>query len=114
MRGAGAARRMGDDVALADRERLLADPHLALAFEDEEHLLVDAMVVERPGALARRHHGEVVAELLRADAPPDVADLRLEFLRRVPAPGAVGAVADLAEFDVGHVEDRLRHDRFRC
>jgi hypothetical protein len=41
------------------------------------------MIVERPGALAGRHDGQIVAELLRADAPGDVADLRGEFLRGV-------------------------------
>ena len=110
VRGLRAAGRMRDDVALFDWERLRADPHLALAFEHDEHLLVDAMIVERPGALAGRHHGQIAAELLRAEPPADVADLRGKFLRRFLRAGKVGAVANLAEFDVGDVQDRLRHE----
>jgi hypothetical protein len=103
------AGRVRNDIALLDGKRVWTDPHLALAFEHDEHLFVDAMIVERPGALARRHHGQVAAELLRADAPADVADLRGEFLRRFLRARTIGTVANFAKFDVSDVQDRYWH-----
>src|SRR5205823_13896656 len=63
VRGLHAADRAGDDVAFADRVRGRADPHLARAFEDEEHLLVGEVVVEGEGALAGRRSEEHTSEL---------------------------------------------------
>src|SRR5882724_1374482 len=86
------------------------NPHLALAVEHDEHLLVDAMIMERPGALAGRHHGQVAAELLRAEPPSDVADPRGKFLGCFLRAGKIGTVANLAEFDVGDAQNRLWHN----
>src|SRR6185295_15042872 len=110
MGGFSPAGRMGDNVTLPDGMRLLADPHLTLALKHDEHFLIDAMVVEWPGAFAGRHDGQVAPELLRANPAADVANPGGEFLRRMFRTG--GAVADLAEFDISDVEDGLRHGGF--
>src|SRR4029079_8424850 len=82
VRGLRTAGGTGNDVAAADRIALSADPHLTRPFEDEEHLLLHAMAVERKRAFSRRHRGHVVAELLRADLRRDLADAGIESLRR--------------------------------
>src|SRR5207245_1531501 len=67
------AGRTGDDVAGTDRECLGSDAHFTRALDDVEHFLLDAMTVEGIRALSRRHGGQVVAELLRADFRRDHA-----------------------------------------
>src|SRR5882672_1110220 len=93
------ARRTGDEVAAPERMTPGADAQFAFAFEHEEHLLVDAVVVQRKGALAGRQDRDVVAELARADARRNLSELRGETL----------AVTPVLEFDVVEVEDRMRH-----
>ena len=70
MRDLRAAGRAGDDVVLAQRVALVAEAQFALAFEDEEHLLLAAMIVKGALHLAGRQDRQVVAELLRADMSP--------------------------------------------
>src|SRR5215470_16746039 len=82
VRGLRPAGRTGDDVAGTDREGLGSDAHFTGALDDVEHFLVDAMAVEGIGALSGRHRGQVVAELLRADARGDHADARFVALGR--------------------------------
>src|ERR1700752_4454566 len=72
------ARWAGDDVVLAQRVLLIAEAEQPLSFENEEHLLLHAMVVEGADLLAGRADGQVVAELLRADLLADHAILALE------------------------------------
>src|SRR5882724_1391407 len=69
------------------------------------------MIVKRPGAMAGLNHGDVAAEFLRTDAPSDIAELGLEFFRRILAGRYVRAVTDTTQFDIGDVDDRLRHVR---
>src|SRR5262249_41207847 len=69
-------RRAGDHVVLADRIALVAEAQLALALEDQEHLLLAAVAVERALHLAGRQDREVVAELAGADAAADRAAAR--------------------------------------
>src|SRR5262249_48147018 len=57
------ARGAGNHVVLADRIALVAEAQLAFALEDQEHLLVAMVVVERALHLAGRQDREVVAEL---------------------------------------------------
>ncbi len=56
------------------RVALVAHAQLAAALQDEEHLLVGMVVVQREGALARRHRGDVVAQHPRTDARADHAN----------------------------------------
>src|SRR5690349_403469 len=67
MRRVGTADRAADDVARADLARLLAIAQRAAAGDDEEHLLLRAMAVERAAALARRQHIVGIAKLPRAE-----------------------------------------------
>src|ERR671931_371991 len=101
------AGRAGDDVAGADREGLGSDADLAPALDDEEHLLLHAVAVEWIRALPRRHRGQVVAELLRADLRRDHADARFETLGR----GAGRRVLrrPRLQLDLGDIDDVLRH-----
>src|SRR6185436_4144259 len=105
---------MRNDVTLFDREGLVANPYFALAFENEKHLLVDAMIMKWPSALARGHDGQIIAELLRTDAPSNVADLRGKFLRGIFRARNVRTVADLAKLDIGKIEDGFWHDGSLC
>jgi hypothetical protein len=77
----------------------VAEAQLALAFEDQEHFLLGMMIVEWALRLARRQHGEVVAELARTDARRDLA-----------APGRVEAIVfDVVELDVVEIHQRFVH-----
>src|SRR6187551_1385060 len=74
----GTAGRAGDEISLPDRVALLAHAQFAAALQDEEHLFVGMMIVEREGALAWRHGGDVVAQHPRADARAHRAAARTE------------------------------------
>src|SRR5262249_40689810 len=103
------ARRTRDDIPRSDRMAFGADPYLALAGENEEHLLVDAVIVEREGPLAGRHGCHIVSELPRAEPPADVAEARLELVRRMFCARRSRALAPIAKFDVGNIENRVAH-----
>src|SRR6185312_11905952 len=110
MRGLGPARWTGDHIATLHRVALGADDELALAFEDKEHLLVDAVTVARKSAFARRHDGEVVAELLRANLGRDRAEPRFIALIGPRHADRLAVMADLTEFgEIGDIEDRTGH-----
>ena len=103
------ARRTGDHIAAAHRERFRADAHAPTALENEEHLFVDAMVVERECALARRHGRDVVAELAGAETPSDLPRARVEALRGIARSGI--RRGPRRQLDVGDVDDSLCHIR---
>src|SRR5688500_10807184 len=79
VRGLGPADRAADDVAGADPARLGAVAQHPAARDDEEHLFLRAMAVERTGALARRHDVVRAAELARAEERPDARAARSVF-----------------------------------
>ena len=56
MGGLRATRRTRDDVAGYDLMTFVPNPHLTTALDDEEHLLVDVVIVARKSPLARRQH----------------------------------------------------------
>ena len=60
-----------DDIVRAKGVALVAKAKLALAFEDEEQLLLRVVAMERALRLAGRQNGEIIAELLRADMIAD-------------------------------------------
>src|SRR5262249_39653797 len=111
---------------------LLADPHLAHTFQNEERLFVHPVAMRRPAALARRNDDQTIAELLRADLARDVAELSFEFFRcrrraRLRRGSAVPKVAklNLVDIDDGAVHavslfdcrssfDRLRMTAILC
>src|SRR5215211_5982885 len=95
-----AARRRADEIAAAQRMRLVAHPIFARPGEDEEHLVDDVVAVERERALAGWHHVNGAAEPGQADQRPDATPLDGEFL----AMGAVhhGHVVNIDDRLVGH------------
>src|SRR6516225_3235552 len=70
----------GDNVAHANGVRCLSNSNFSVAPQHEEHLFVDPVIVKRPCALARWDDGNVISELLRADALPDRSPLQVEAL----------------------------------
>src|SRR5919106_5817772 len=76
VRNLRAAGRAGDHVVLADRVSLIAEAQLALALDDQEHLLFAVMTVKGTLHLARRQDRQIVAELVGADVIADLASLR--------------------------------------
>src|SRR5215475_5580984 len=67
------SRRACDHIVFADRISLVTEAQLALPLDDQKHLLFAVVAVERTLNLARRQHRKVVAELLGADMPADLA-----------------------------------------
>src|SRR5690242_499794 len=113
VRGFRTAGGAGDDVAGADRVALGAIAQLAAAFEDDEHLLFGAVTVERAGALARRHHGEVAAQLARADTAGDLTPAQVVAFGggALWQAGGDRRVGGGLHHHVGKVEDRSGHAR---
>src|SRR6187551_335164 len=74
----GTAGRTGDEIPLPDRVALLAHAQFAAALQDEEHLFIGVMIVERKGALAWRHGGNVVAQRARTNTGADRTAARAE------------------------------------
>ena len=51
----GTASRCTNNVTFCYGEGLLSDPNQALPLQDEEHLFIDPVAVERPGTIAGIH-----------------------------------------------------------
>src|SRR6476661_734581 len=108
MRGLRAARRTGHHVSGTHRMNRVPDVQLAFAFEYEEHLLVDSMVVSGEGALARRNGCNVIAELLRAELARNLGHARrVAFRRSARRRKTRGKRLHL---DVVDVDDGARHE----
>src|SRR6185312_12645353 len=107
VRGFRATGRAGDDVAGAQRVARVAVAQFAAAFEDEEHLLFHAVVVERTVAFARCHHGEVVAEFAGADAAGDLAPADV-VVRSVFAGGCHRGI-DCPDVELVEIDDVFVH-----
>jgi len=84
---------------LAQRITLLAKPQLALAFQDQEHFLFAVMAVKRALHLARRHDGQIVAQVPRTDMAADRAAHR----------GVDAILLDIVERDLIQVHHWLDH-----
>ena len=97
MRDFRSARRAGDDVVLAQGIAFVSEAQFTLAFEDEEHLLLAAMIVKRALHLAGRHECEVVAKLLRANVNADRGALR----------GITAVLLDIVEYGLIEIHHRL-------
>lgn len=89
--------RAGDHVVPADRVAAVAEAWFALAFQDQEYLLLAMVAVERAVHLAGRQDSQVVAELARADVVADPAT----------AGGVDAVVLDVVELDLIEVHDGL-------
>src|SRR6476469_7362201 len=76
----GLACRGREHVAGFDRKRLLAESVLALARENEEHLVGYVMRMERKSALAGRHYVQCTTQTGHADERSDAAPSDLETL----------------------------------
>ncbi len=100
----GTTRRAGDHVVLPDRVARVAEAQLALALQDQEHLLLAVVAVERALGLAGGHDRQVVAELPGSDVIADLA-----------ATGSVEAVLlHVVERDLIEVHDGLGHAVLHC
>src|SRR5258706_15951074 len=97
VRGVGPADRAADDIARADLAGFGAVAQRARARDDEEHLFLGTMTVERAAALARRQHVVGIAEMARAEQRADARRAPLELV----APGAV------LELELVEVDDVL-------
>src|SRR6266849_3293604 len=80
VRDVGTATRSADEVAFAQRIFRGPETQLPFAFENEEHLLVGVVIVERESALAGRNRGDVVSKLQRAERRADRRDPGLELV----------------------------------
>jgi hypothetical protein len=85
----------------------IANTDLAFALQDEEHLLVDAMAVERKRAFAGRHHSQVVSEVLGADLPADLRDAAPKAFRRLRNSALRRHLGARHRFEIGDVDDRM-------
>src|SRR5205823_13260115 len=94
-----AAHRTAYDVARADAARLLAIAQHPGPRDDEEHLLLRAVAVERAAALARRQHVVRVAERTRAKQRTDARRMPFELV----APRAVLELQVIKIDDVLHL-----------
>ena len=102
-------RRARDDVTCADRVSSIAEAELALAFDDEEHLFVDAVAVERKRALAWRKNGQVVAEFRCAQLSAGEPDARLIAVARLASSRNGQAVPPGLKLEGVDVEDARCH-----
>jgi hypothetical protein len=109
VRRLGPARRARDHVAGAQRPGVAAEAQLPRAFDDVEHLLVEAVVVEGEGALARRQHGHVVAQLFRTERRRERRHPAAEALLGHGAALAARHLGQVEVLRIGDVQDRSRH-----
>src|SRR2546428_1799735 len=99
MRGVRPADRAADEVARADLARLLAIAQRTGARDDEEHLLLGAMAVERAAALSRRQDIVGIAQITRAERWTDACRIPFELV-------ALRAVLELELVEVDDVLHR--------
>src|SRR4051812_10880463 len=99
MRRIGTADRAADDVAGAELARLASVAQRARAADDEKHLFLRTVAVERTGTLSRRHDVVRVAEIACAHERPDAHAARSEFV-------SLGEIFELQLVHVDHVLQR--------
>src|SRR5579871_2992099 len=97
-----------DKIACANRIGCLADADFPAPLQHEKHLLLHMMMMERPRALARWHCGNVVPELLSADACTHRSTLRTKALGGAPA--RCEHRRRSMEGDIGDVHNRFTHE----